>query len=172
MGKFAASFCTDGHRSDALNRLSGDRVARRNGREGFTLVELLMTIAVMGLACGVVVIAASQQRPSIAPEAERLAARLSEARDEAILANRPVAVIIDARGYRFQSFAHGRWTSLSDGAFQPREWAPETELEPFREEIRATFDPTGAADPIALVLRRRETMRTVSVDGAGQVSLG
>ena len=65
---------------------------RAANRAGFTLVELLMVVAIIGLAAGAVVLSVPDPRPSVAEDAERFAARLSRAREEAILSNRPVAV--------------------------------------------------------------------------------
>ena len=56
---------------------------RAANRAGFTLVELLMVVAIIGLAAGAVVLSVPDPRPSVAEDAERFAARLSRAREEA-----------------------------------------------------------------------------------------
>jgi general secretion pathway protein H len=37
--------------------------------------------------------------------------------------------------------------------------------------VRVVFDPTGVAEPAAMTLTRDRHSRTVTVDGAGEVSL-
>ena len=63
-----------------------------------------MVVAIIGLAAGAVVLSVPDPRPSVAAEAERFAARLSRAREESILTNRPVAVEATSAGYGFSVF--------------------------------------------------------------------
>ncbi len=138
-------------------------------RRGFTLVELLMVVAIIGLAAGAVVLSVPDPRPSVAGDAERFAARLSRAREEAILANRPVAVEATSAGYGFTSFDGAAWSVLDEGPFGPEIWTAGTTLAP--SQVRIVFDPTGVAEPAALTLTRDHNSRTVAVDGAGEVRL-
>ena len=140
-------------------------------RAGFTLVELLMVVAIMGLAAGAVVLSVPDPRPSVAADAERFAARLSRAREEAILSNRPVAVEATAAGYAFTAFDGTAWSALDEGPFGPETWTAGTSVAPSAPPARIVFDPTGVADPAALTLTRDRHSRTITVDGAGEVTL-
>ncbi|MBA3050238.1 MAG: GspH/FimT family pseudopilin [Alphaproteobacteria bacterium] len=146
------------------------RSRTRRSRAGFTLVELLMVIAILGLAAGAVVLSMPDPRPSVAADAERFAARLSRAREEAILSNRPVAVEATATGYGFSVFDGAAWSALDAGPFGPETWTAGTTLAP-DGPVRLVFDPTGAVEPAALTLTREGRSRTVTVDGAGEVTL-
>jgi general secretion pathway protein H len=133
-------------------------------------VELLMVVAILGLAAGAVVLAVPDPRPAVGVEAERFAARLSRARDEAVLSNRPVAVEVTRTGYDFAVFDGRAWSALSDGPFEPEVWQAGTALGP-AAGARLVFDPTGVAEPVTLTLTRDGRHRTVAVDGAGEVRL-
>lgn len=156
-------------RVQAASRLAES--GRAPSKEGFTLVELLMVVAIIGLAAGAVVLSVPDPRPSVAQDAERFAARLDRAREEAILSNRPVVVEATPAGYGFSVFDGARWSTLSDGPFGPETWTVGTTVASAAGPVRVVFDPTGVADPAALTLTRDGHSRTVTVDGAGAVRL-
>lgn len=146
------------------------RPDRRALRAGFTLVELLMTVAIIGLAAGAVVLSVPDPRPSVAEDAERFAARLSRAREEAVLSNRPVAVEATAAGYGFSSFDGADWTALEDGPFGQKQWSDGVSVSP-AGSTRVVFDPTGVAEPATLTLSRDGRASRVEIDGAGEVTI-
>ncbi len=159
--------------TSATGRIKGRYRAPRGGRSGFTLVELMMVVAIIGLAAGAVVLAVPDPRPPVGDEAERFAARLVRAREEALLTNRAVAVEATARGYDFSSFDGVQWTSLAEGPFGEEVWAEDTIARagdrPANRPLQIVFDPTGAAEPAVLILSRKGRDVTVAVDAAGEV---
>ncbi|HYD28164.1 GspH/FimT family pseudopilin [Brevundimonas sp.] len=144
--------------------------ARRACRAGFTLVELLMTVAIIGLAAGAVVLSVPDPRPSVEQDAERFAARLSRAREEAVLTNRSVAVEATAAGYGFSAFDGAEWSPLSDGPFGPEAWSAGVSVSP-AGPVRVVFDPTGVAEPATITLSRDGHASRITVDGAGEVAI-
>ena len=143
----------------------------RSRRAGFTLVELMMTVAIVGVAAGAVVLSMPDPRPSAGEDAERFAARLTRAREEAILSSRTVAVEVSAGGYAFSAFDGARWSPLHEGPFRAERWAEGVTAAPVQPPLRVTFDPTGVAEPARLALSRDGRSVTVAVDGAGEVSI-
>jgi general secretion pathway protein H len=137
-------------------------------RAGFTLVELMMTLLVVGLAAGAVVLSMPDPRPAVGVEAERFAARLVRAREEAILTNRVVAVSVDEAGYEAASFDGAEWTPLT-GPFARQAWG-EGVVAPARPQ-RIVFDATGGAEPAVVRLGQAAEARTVAVDAAGEVTI-
>lgn len=140
---------------------------RHRSRAGFTLVELLVVVAVIAVAATAVVLSLPDPRPGVAVEAERFAARLVLAREEAVLTNRSVAVRLSPQGYGFEAYDGQRWETLS-GALKPQLW-PEGLRGP--DSGRVLFDATGLTDPVRWSLSRDGQAAWVSVDGAGEVSL-
>jgi general secretion pathway protein H len=132
----------------------------------------MVVVAIMGLMAGLVVVAAGDGRPSVSLEAERFGARLLRAREEAVLANRPVQIAVSAEGYDFRARARGGgWTPLADGPFRRVAWAEGTRLVDETGDGLVNFDATGAATPAAFVLSRGRNGTRVTVDGAGNIRI-
>ncbi|MBX3479199.1 MAG: GspH/FimT family pseudopilin [Caulobacter sp.] len=140
-------------------------------RSGFTLVEMMVVLVVLGLMAAVVVVAIPDGRMTLAAEGERFAARLKRAQEEAVLVNRPVQVALTGDGYGFQVRKAGVWTPLDEGPFRPEVWLPQTRASADRDVRRISFDPTGAATPAHITLTRAGRTVEVSVDAAGNVVL-
>lgn len=136
---------------------------------GFTLVELMVVIAIIGVAAGAVLLSMPDPRPTLAVEAERFAARLTLAREEAVMTNRPVALRAEAAGYGFESFDGAAWTPLT-GVLAPTAWGEGTAVAG-AGAARAVFDPTGGSDAASVRLEREGQAVTVAIDGAGEVTI-
>ncbi len=134
-------------------------------QSGFTLVELLVVLVIIGLAAAAVVLAIPDPEGSLQTEAERFAARAKAARDLAIVESRPALLRIDAEGYSV--------ARRSDGAWQEAErydWAEGTEVEASGADgAQSRFDSTGLAAPLQVTLRRRERQAAIAIGGDGSV---
>lgn len=140
---------------------------------GFTLVELMVALAVIGLAGATVALTLPSGDDVLAREAEVFAARLAHARDEAILGMRTVEVAVTASGYGFSRRRFEGWQPLEGRDFASIEWQAGTRPRLPRSDARLTFrfDPTGATEPATLVLLREGRSARVSVDGGGKVAI-
>lgn len=140
---------------------------------GFTLVELMVALFVIGLAGAAVALTLPPSDDVLVREAETFAARLAHARDEAILGMRTIEVGVTAGGYAFSRRRFDGWQPLDGGAFASVDWAPGTQPQLPRRNARVAFhfDPTGASEPRSLVLAREGRRMRVSVDGGGEVTL-
>jgi general secretion pathway protein H len=141
---------------------------------GFTLTEILVVMVVLGLLTTAVLLAAPAIRTSLADEAETFAAKLTRARDEAVLTNRTIEVRITPKGYEFDVARAGGRTRLIAEPFGLRTWSEDTTVAIAAADgrNRISFDPTGMASPAAVDLIRAEAHIRVSVDAAGKVSIG
>ena len=136
---------------------------RRSAKHaGFTLVELMVVLVIIGLAATVAMLAMPESGGSLQGEAERLAARAKAARDGAIVEARPARLRVDAEGYVLERRDGGEWQAAAR-----HEWARETEVEPEAAQVR--FDTTGLAEPLALALRRGDARVEVRIDPDGSV---
>lgn len=83
----------------------------RHPQAGVSLIEVLVVLAIVGVMTGVTVLGlgALDRGAGADSEALRLADRLQLASDEVIVASVPLALVWDARGYRFL-----RWNAQDD----------------------------------------------------------
>jgi len=140
---------------------------RSRADAGFTLVELMVVIVIVGLAASVVVLTMPETGGSLAGEAESFAARAKAARDGAILEARPAAVRIGPGGYAVARRLDGEWR-----AEPAHQWAEGTAAELTGGTgggIR--FDATGLAEPAFVTLRRGERQVAVQIGADGNVTV-
>jgi general secretion pathway protein H len=138
---------------------------------GFTLVELMVTLVILGLASAAVLLAIPDPRGSLREEGERLAARLAATRDAAIVGGRDMAVRFDAAGYGFETRRGGSWLPAHGGAFEARRWPEGTTVTTEPATTRITFDATGLATPTVVRLSRDGVAARVTVEAAGAVRI-
>lgn len=81
---------------------------------GVTLIELVVTLALLGLLAGVVGLAYRQPRP-VAP-ADESAARVAAARAAALATARPVSISVPMAGRAYSATAYPDGTVLADSA--------------------------------------------------------
>lgn len=141
---------------------------RRARTAGLTLVELMIVLVILGLAATAVIMTLPDPRPSLAAEAEVLAARLVRAREEAVLTNRTIEVTLDETGYAFRRRAGGAREPMAAEPFAPRTWTQAVEVD---GPGVIAFDPTGLTPPARVVLARSGRQARIVIDDAGEVSV-
>ncbi len=141
-------------------------MTRPVGQEsGFTLIELMVVLVIIGLAGAAVMLSVPEAGGSLAGEADRFAARAKAARDTAVLESRPVALQIGRGGYEVAKREGGVWRT---GARY--DWAERTVPDVGgRDEASIRFNSTGYAEPARVTLRRGEERMAIDISGAGGV---
>lgn len=154
------------------------RRSSRGGRRphhaaGFTLVELIVVVALIGLASTVVVLTMPDDQARLQREAERFAARLVHARQSAILGLRPIEVTVTAQGYGFTREDLGRWLPLREGPFRDTSWPQglSPQLERRQPQVTFHFDPTGLSEERQLRLLGARQPLDIRTSGNGEVSV-
>src|SRR3546814_11728466 len=101
-------------------RISAPTV-KRPRPNGFTLVELMVVLAILALAAAAVVLTIPGEEQHVRSEADRLAARLAASRDIAVFAGRTGACDLVSQGYGSARRTGGRWEPVPGRAFPKAE---------------------------------------------------
>lgn len=148
-------------------------LVRTAGAGGFTLIELMIVITIIGLASAAAVLAIPDPRGRLADEADRFAAKARTAHDSAIVEARPVSVWVSPGGYGFDEREAGGWSPISEKPLKVEAWKAGTRARTASERERIIFDSTGLADrPIDVTLVRSDETTTVHVAADGTVRVG
>ena len=111
-----------------------------HSRAGFTLIEILVVLALIGLLTSIAVLSAGASGSGMEREARRLSATLRMAADESRLQGRVLGLRFDTRGYSYYellpwesedgSLPGLAWSPVNaSGALAPREWPSRLEFE-------------------------------------------
>ncbi len=157
----------------------------RSKQRGVTLLELLVVMAILALTASIIVLSAPPARGPAKEEAERFAARLVTASQEAIVTGQVLRLDFSPAEYRFLAFREGAWKPLSEKpSLEPRQISGSVLTtiaiadaalanEPSRTARddpvrRVLLDPIGAAVPFTVDFAdRRERWRVeLGADGA------
>lgn len=104
-------------------------------QRGFTLLELIVVIALMAIVTGVVIprISFGGDKKQIRTEATRLAELFRRASDESIFKNAELGILFTDSDYQFLKLEggnrEGKWVQFADGSFRKREWPDGFEVE-------------------------------------------
>jgi len=140
---------------------------------GFTLVELMVVLLIIGLMASVVVFSFPGGSSALDEDAQRFAARTAALRDNAILQSRPMAVQVTASGYSFLERRKGRWSVIEDKPFVSTAWSGGVRAESGEAgSMMISFESTGLpSEQAGLVLRSEEQSRQVLIAPMGDVTL-
>lgn len=161
--------------SAAGNRAEhGFGFGRRSAEHGFTLIELMIVITIIGLASAAVVLAMPDPRGRLIDEAERFAARTRAAQDAAIIDARPMSMWVSDGGYGFDTHLRGAWRPIGEKPFQVARWSKGTRavIADAQGRDRVMFDSTGLADraiDVRLTRDSETTLVRIAADGTVRV---
>ncbi|MBB5985410.1 GspH/FimT family pseudopilin [Sphingobium lignivorans] len=143
-------------------------------QQGFTLVELMVVIVIIGLMSGAVVLTMADPRGRISGDIDRFAGRVRAARDDAVISGRAVALWVSPTAYGFEQRARGQWQPVREGPLASQDWSGGASADlGSAGQARIVFDSVGRADqPLRFVLRRDDQQVTLRMDLDGNVSSG
>jgi general secretion pathway protein H len=152
----------------------------RQVRGGFTLVEIMVVMVIIGVTLGLASLnAIPSPHQDLQAEAQRLTLLLQLARDEAIVRNRPVAFEATPERYRFLVRNETRWDPItSDDLLRPRDFknGPLTLLlDPASagtmNPLRITFGREPVDKPFVMTLATGGSHVAIRADGVGHFTV-
>jgi general secretion pathway protein H len=155
-------------------------------KAGFTLVEMLVVLVIMGLLSSAVVLTMPVGGGSLRDDARALAAKAQLAAQESIITGAPTGLLVTPEGYAFYRLQAGQWTEWTgERAFQrkvfrpgvvadlrrtgnaaPRSAAPKVKITP-----SVVFDPTGVVAPFSVSLVEKSETYVISNNDRGEVAV-
>jgi general secretion pathway protein H len=141
---------------------------------GFTLIEALMALLIVGLLAGAVALSAPAPDARARGAAQTLAARMTLAGDESVMRNRTIALSFTAAGYGFASLEAEGWRPLeTTAALGFRPWpagvsATVLDAPSEGQDLHAArFDVLGGATPLQVRIEGGGGVWLVRLDGEG-----
>jgi type II secretion system protein H len=104
---------------------------------GFTLIELVMSLFILGLVTAAVVWTLPTRGTAALEEANILAAKLGAAQEESIISGETIGVAFTEQSYAFYRYRRGVWIAENDSA----------RLSPRRIDEGVVLSPNGLAAP-------------------------
>jgi len=146
---------------------------------GFTLIEMLVVLLIMGLLVGLVsAIARPDDRALLRVEVERLAQLMDLAATQSRLTSKSIAWTADGPGYRFWQFSEDSgWSEIVDDDFLRARTLPQgmtisnMRVENMRspEHMRVEFNPHGSALSFSVEMSLGTAHYTVANSPVGDV---
>ena len=145
----------------------------RSSEAGFTLVELMIVLVIMGLMASIVVLNFPDGTSDLEDDAQRFAARTAALRDNAILQSRPMAVQVTVSGYSFLQRGKEGWAVLEDKPFQTTNWSDGVRADIEQSgSMLISFESTGLpSDTAEVTLRFQNAERAIEIAPMGDVQL-
>ncbi|MEW4467743.1 type II secretion system minor pseudopilin GspH [Parasphingorhabdus sp. JC815] len=139
---------------------------------GFTLVELMIVLVILGLMASVAVMSFPEGN-DLQRDAQRFAARTAALRDNAILQSRPMAVQVTPSGYVFLERRKGGWRVIDDKPFHAASWSSGVSAAVDEGgSMLISFESTGLpSDQAELRLSYEDLSRSIMITPMGDVEL-
>jgi general secretion pathway protein H len=124
-------------------------IAKARASRGFTLIEVLVVVAIVGVIALIVTLGVTgNAERQVRREAERFAALVGQACEQAELGGREIGVVVGDGGYRFRLMSGDQWLDFpADGVLRARPWVGGLAVNLLREGHVVDLAPTPDSAP-------------------------
>lgn len=149
----------------------GSGPCERSAEHGFTLVELMIVVAIIGAMSAIVVLTLPDSRGRLIDAAETFAARVRIARDGAVVDGRETSLAMDPLGYGFEQRSRGAWRPVPLRELRRAEWGEGIGVAIGRDARKTvSFDSTGLpSEAVTVTLRREGEQVAVAIGQDGTI---
>ncbi|MEQ1687838.1 MAG: GspH/FimT family pseudopilin [Sphingopyxis sp.] len=154
-----------------MMRTSMAAIHKHPDQLGFTLVELMVVLAILALASTAVILTVRPGEGGADAQAARFAARVAALRDRSVIEGRTLGLWVTASGYGFEQRSDGHWQPFSETRLSPRDWDAGTAVTANgAAQARLAFSRIGLPDHgLRVELTAGGDSASVRVDAAGDV---
>ena len=143
---------------------------------GFTLVEILVVLAILAITTSVVILSIPPTVMPIEKQANRLHLEINALAQDGLISGAVTAAGFSKDGYALYAFENSEWTQKASGEWQDNYRLTLTRVTtkldiPKTTEPIILFQPTGLSTPFELTLSDRETRYALKTAGDGRVDL-
>ena len=149
---------------------------RKHKDAGFTLVEILSVLVVVGLMSSAVVMTLPKPKSALDKQAVLLTAHLNALAQDGLIAGQVTAAGFSTEGYKLYSFTNGLWAERYAG-----HWSEPYRLHFKRADTKVkltkeispslVFQPTGLSTPFEFTLEDRRAKYALMTSGSGRVEM-
>lgn len=143
---------------------------------GFTLVEILCVLVVIGLMSSVVILSMPTPKSNLEKQATLLSGQLNALAQDGLISGTVNAAGFSKEGYALYSFENSEWNQRASGEWDDNYRLSFTRASATLEMPKTTdpiimFQPTGLSTPFELTLSDRDAKYALKTDGDGRVNL-
>lgn len=148
---------------------------RRDPEAGFSLVELMVVIFLIGLAATFIVLSAPPSKHRLESEAEAISHLLARAADEAMVSGLAHGALIDSNGVQVMRYNSGVWQPIPDAGISFSDDITLDELTVHSNAAEGApslwFDPTGMSNRARIDLTDGRETTSILIAGNSEVSI-
>ncbi|MEO0412712.1 MAG: GspH/FimT family pseudopilin [Pseudomonadota bacterium] len=142
------------------------------GQAGFTITEILIVMALIGLAARAVVLVLPNDDRALRQEVETFAARLKAAQDVAVFSNRSIFGIVTGFGYRFEERRGDAWQVTATNTLKATDWSDDTQvLLASGGRARIELGNLGAVSPTRIAFSRGDARLALDLNYDGTIEI-
>jgi len=143
---------------------------------GFTLVEILCVLVLIGVTTSLVVLTIEPPKSALETQAEKLTGQLNALAQDGLISGSVNAAGFSKEGYTLYSFENSEWTERISGDWQDSyrltftRGSAKLDL-PKTTKPTIMFQPTGLSTPFELTLSDSGAEYALTTSGDGRVEL-